>query len=208
MIVSNLFEVLAVVGFATPPLAALVFGLIFKFVVEQRLYKHNHDAYMDYERGYDFIISWYGGLFLMAIFGPLFWIDIWEAPNNVESASFIFLVWGFMLLFKWLWFANLYITRNRSMGQIKLLVGLDAAAAVVYSVLVLVTMHLADRPWYHWLVLLTTIIPAFEWVATLNADKYRQSKNTDISSEKPTTHETPVLKAGQGFFNSLLSTDP
>lgn len=193
MIASNLFEVLAVVALGFPPLLVLTGGLLFKFVIERKILERvDYTSFMDYEYSYAFIVAWYGGMIMLSIFGPLFWIDIWEAPNNIESAMYIFVLWMLLGLVKWWWFSTLYIRQSTSLGVVKFTIILDVCIAVAYSLLILLTLHLADRPWYHWFVLLTIIHPAFEWVAMLNANKYRQqinSSNYPKNIEEQSSHD-------------------
>lgn len=201
---------MALVTLGFPPLLIMVLGLLFKHAGDRRIQKaadEEFDTYLEYEYSYAFVIAWYGGMIMLSIFGPLFWIDIWEAPNNIESAMYIFVMWILLIIVKWLWFSMLYIRRTAHLGLVRTLVVLDVLIAVTYSVLVLVTMHLADRPWYHWLVILTVFHPAFEWVAMLNANKYRQHENQHDYS-KPTANNIVSLNTGESYYSTLADVLP
>lgn len=208
MIESNLFEVLAVAVFGGYPLLALTIGLLFRHVIDaQRLRHVNRDQFMEYEYSFAFLFAWYGGMIMLSIFGPLFWIDIWEAPNTVESAVYIFVLWMLLLLVKWCWFTSLYVQQTTSMARVKFYIIVDVCIAIAYSLLIILTLHLADRPWYHWLVLLTIIHPAFEWVAMLNANKYREQEiSLDENSTSIFNSGTDVaLHPSKALYNAITA---
>lgn len=202
MIASNLFEILAIVTLGYPPLMAMVVGVFFKHVIETRQPQYNDDfaKFNDYENGYAFVFAWFGGLILLAIYGPLYWIDIWEATNHIESTVYIFVLWILCIFFKWGWFKLLYIKRTDEYRWMHAYLILDLVASLAFALLILLTLHEDDSHWYHWLSLLLLVPPIFGWVATDDADKYRSPNSLGAEKNNEPSFTTSVRSAVHGVL--------
>lgn len=200
MIASNLFEILAVVTLGFPPLMIMFIGYLFKYVIEQNIIKNldkeKQEIFYDYEAGITSQLAWTGGLVLLAILGPVYWIDIWEATNHIESTPYIFAMWILIIFFKWSWFKNVYIKRSEVFGWAKFHLIMDLLVSLTFALLILLTTHEDDSHWYHWLSLLLLLPPVFGWFAVYDADKYRKHESPNLPTQHQNDDKSPNIPRG------------
>lgn len=200
-----MIEILAVIGILFPVSIFTLWGLVAKMVAEKNVPLEIGAETGDYEWSIGFYITWVGGMLFSAILMIVYWIDMYQATVEIESAPWVFTVAMLYILCLLVWLARVHIKRivkNEVFTTHNLSLAAAVFLAIFYGAYMLVSLHEEEEHWYHWLAFLLVIPPIFGFVSTWLLIKHRKLKNPEIFKGE-SIQDTPVSHGTAHFFNQL-----